>query len=331
MAPDHEYPSYLELELTATDARRPHAHGHPAAGPADRARSRCSRARPASQLTLGTETATAPFTLDVIQGSRAADHGADARSRSAASRTRSARWSDGGARTHDVTANAGRDLHGHTTRASTRRQLAGTDVVGLTGSEADPGRGRGLPHDGRRADGRATALALRLAPTRRRPRVVLGLYADSGGQPTTLLASGRLEQPAGRRLERGRRSSGPTLTAGTAYWIGLLNPTDATGVLRWHDRAGGSGGAEQDSASGSAGGAARRPGRRGATWSDGPLSGYVLGHACAAPPPPVLAVRRRRCRSAAPPAAPTRRRRRSAWPTRAAGRSRSRRPTTPPG
>ncbi len=36
VAPDHEYPSYLELELTATDALRPHPHGHPPARPEDR-------------------------------------------------------------------------------------------------------------------------------------------------------------------------------------------------------------------------------------------------------------------------------------------------------
>ena len=76
---------------------------------------------------------------------------------------------------------------------------------------------------------------------------MIGLYADSGGQPTTLLASGRLERAAGRRVERGARSPASSLTAGTAYWISILNPADGTGTLRWRDRAGGTGGAEQTS------------------------------------------------------------------------------------
>ena len=67
---------------------------------------------------------------------------------------------------------------------------------------------------------------------------------DSGGQPTALLGSGRLANPADGRLEQGHRQH-PRRRGRQAYWLGLLNPADGTGTLRWHDRAGGSGGAEQ--------------------------------------------------------------------------------------
>ena len=80
---------------------------------------------------------------------------------------------------------------------------------------------------------------------------MLGLYADSGGQPTTLLGSGRISAPAAGQWAEVPIASGPQLVAGQAYWISLLNPADGTGTLRWHDRAGGGGGAERTSASNS--------------------------------------------------------------------------------
>ena len=82
--------------------------------------------------------------------------------------------------------------------------------------------------------------------------------------------------------------SGVSLTAGTAYWVSILNPTSATGTLRWLDRAGGTGGAEQTSASQSLD-ALPATWATGVSWSDGPISGYVWGTP-AAPRPPVLAA-----------------------------------------
>ena len=117
---------------------------------------------------------------------------------------------------------------------------------------------------------------------------MLGLYADSGGQPTTLLGSGRISAPAAGQWAEVPIASGPQLVAGQAYWISLLNPADGTGTLRWQDRAGGTGGAEQTSASNSL---TTLPATwaRGGTWTDGPLSGYVMGTG-APPAPPSLAV-----------------------------------------
>ena len=69
VAPDHEYPSHLELRLTVDGRRRPHGHGeHPASArrpsisPSRRRRLRSSSSSAAPQ-------ATAPFTRTVIIGS----------------------------------------------------------------------------------------------------------------------------------------------------------------------------------------------------------------------------------------------------------------------
>jgi hypothetical protein len=102
-APDHDYPSYLELRLTATDA----------GGLTDtqvlRLDPRTVQITLAStpngmQLTMGSSSASAPFTRTVIEGSL--------NSISAPNQLRNksnyafASWSDGGAQTHNITANA---------------------------------------------------------------------------------------------------------------------------------------------------------------------------------------------------------------------------------
>ena len=84
-------------------------------------------------------------------------------------------------------------------------------------------------------------------------------------------------------------ASGINLTAGTNYWFAALNPNSSTGTLRWRDHAGGvSGGPERTSQG-------RTLSALPATWasqgsfSDGPLSAYVVG-STGPPPPPALSV-----------------------------------------
>ena len=107
-------------------------------------------------------------------------------------------------------------------------RLAGTDVVGTNVSSAAPGEAE-VYRTTATTTGRATALRLRLASTSAASALVLGLYADSGGQPTTLLASGRLATPAAGQWAEVPLSGGPVLTSGQAYWIGLLNPSRLRG------------------------------------------------------------------------------------------------------
>jgi glucose/arabinose dehydrogenase len=99
-APDHEYPSHLELQLTATDGNGlsntatlplfpktvPITLGSQPAG---------------ADLTLGAETLAAPFTLDIIRGSRLSIT-APAQTTLGGAPFSFRSWSDGGARSHEI-------------------------------------------------------------------------------------------------------------------------------------------------------------------------------------------------------------------------------------
>ncbi|HEY3188804.1 MAG TPA: hypothetical protein VGJ70_15085 [Solirubrobacteraceae bacterium] len=101
-APDHEYPSYLELKLTATDSGG--LQGTTSLRLDPRAVDLTLRSVPAG-LTLGLNSAaaTAPFTRTVIAGSA---NSISAPSPQTLNGTTYAfgSWSDGGAATHNVTA-----------------------------------------------------------------------------------------------------------------------------------------------------------------------------------------------------------------------------------
>ncbi len=78
--------------------------------------------------------------------------------------------------------------------------------------------------------------------------LVLGLYADDGGAATTLLGSGRIENPQPDAWNQVDVDI-PGIVAGRKYWIALLNPADGTGFLKWHALNGDDGTPEQESAS----------------------------------------------------------------------------------
>ena len=103
-APDHEYPSYLELRLTATDS---------SGASVTTSRRLDPRTVPLSfatspnglNLTVGSSTSTAPFTRTVIVGSRNTISAPVSQVVGGSTYTFSG-WSDGGARAHDVIAPA---------------------------------------------------------------------------------------------------------------------------------------------------------------------------------------------------------------------------------
>jgi glucose/arabinose dehydrogenase len=101
-APDHEYPSYLELVLTATDA----------GGLTSTARVRLdpktvsltfATSPPGLQVAVGSEVATTPFTRTVIQRSANSVSAVTPQAVGGVTYT-FAGWSDGGAQTHVITA-----------------------------------------------------------------------------------------------------------------------------------------------------------------------------------------------------------------------------------
>jgi PKD repeat protein/glucose/arabinose dehydrogenase len=101
--PDHEYPSYLELQLTATDAQGLSASTSIQLDP--RTVNLTFQSSPSGmQLTVGTFTGTAPFTRTVIVNSTNSIS-APSQSLGGTSYVFSS-WSDGGAQTHSITAPA---------------------------------------------------------------------------------------------------------------------------------------------------------------------------------------------------------------------------------
>jgi glucose/arabinose dehydrogenase len=102
VAPDHEYPSYLELRLTATDS----------GGLSDTKSVRLDpktvdlsfRTDPSGlQLTVGSSSGTTPFTRTVIVGSKNSVSAPSPQTLGGASYG-FASWSDGGAQSHDIVA-----------------------------------------------------------------------------------------------------------------------------------------------------------------------------------------------------------------------------------
>ncbi|HWM10293.1 MAG TPA: LamG domain-containing protein [Solirubrobacteraceae bacterium] len=161
-------------------------------------------------------------------------------------------------------------------------KLAGTDTIGLPGSNATPGVAE-VYKTTATASGSATSISLYIDEASTADRLVLGLYADQSGQPTDLLASGSLSNPAPGDWSTVTVSATP-VTEGRAYWIALLNPADSAGTLRWRDRAGGSGGDEQGSAATDLI-ALPSEWETGPIYGDGPLTAYVSGTTTPTGPP----------------------------------------------
>jgi glucose/arabinose dehydrogenase len=284
VAPDHEYPSYLELQLTARDSAGLTRTVTRRLDPRTVALTMASSPAGAT-LSVGTETATAPFTRDVILGSKLPITAASPTTIGGAPYT-FASWSDGGARTHDVTANADATYTATYTAATTAR-LAGADVIGSNVSAATPGKAE-VYRTIADVSGTGNAVRIYLDATSNATTAVFGLYADTGGQPTTLLGSARLNTLQAGAWNQVTIPNVP-IAAGTAYWVSLLNPADGSGTLRWRDRAGATGGAEQTSLDRQL---ETLPATwaTGQNWSDGPISGHVIGTPSGPGQPPALGV-----------------------------------------
>jgi PKD repeat protein len=101
-APDHEYPSHLELVLTATDAGGLQHTTSVILQPLTVQLSFAS-SPPGLQLAVGAASTATPFVVDVIQGSNNSISAPSPQALSGTNYQFSA-WSDGGAATHNITA-----------------------------------------------------------------------------------------------------------------------------------------------------------------------------------------------------------------------------------
>ncbi|HKT84375.1 MAG TPA: PQQ-dependent sugar dehydrogenase, partial [Solirubrobacterales bacterium] len=104
LAPDHDYPSYIELLLTAVDSRGLSAQRTVKLDPRAVELEFASNP-PGVKLTAGLVTATAPFDLTVIKGSEVVVSAPASALFDGASHPWLS-WSDGGARVHSFAANA---------------------------------------------------------------------------------------------------------------------------------------------------------------------------------------------------------------------------------
>ncbi|OLF10743.1 PQQ-dependent sugar dehydrogenase [Actinophytocola xanthii] len=105
IAPDHEYPSFLDLTLTATDSDGNTSSTTVRLNP--RTVNLTFTSNPSgAQLTVGTVTQTAPFTRTVIVGSNNSISAPSPQTLSLGLRFRFTSWSDGGAQSHNIVAPA---------------------------------------------------------------------------------------------------------------------------------------------------------------------------------------------------------------------------------
>jgi hypothetical protein len=297
-APDHDYPSYLEIELTARDTHGLSATARRRLDP-QTARLTLASDPPGASLTLGAQTATAPFTREVIRGSTNSV-GAESSQTIGALPYAFASWSDAGARNHATQVSTDTTLTATFAHSSTQR-LGGADALGTEVAVAAPGMAEVYRTVAERS-GTATEVRLLLAALSTASAVELGVYADVGGVPTALLGAGRLERPVAGHWNAVSVDI-PGIRAGQAYWIGLLNPADATGTLRWHDHVGASGLPEQQSLS-RALGQLPTTWETGLVWSGGAVSGYLRGTVPPQPPPPGSGGGSVAQQSAPPPSGP---------------------------
>jgi glucose/arabinose dehydrogenase len=286
IAPNHDYPSKLQLVLTATDSHGLKASKTVTLEPKTVDLTLTSNP-PGAQLTIGADTGSGPFTQRFIQNATT-DITVPSPQTIGGAPYAFGSWSDGGAITHTITVPTTDTTYTATLTQVTEMKLAGADVVGGNTSQATAGRAE-VYQTTAAASGSVTKLRLYVDPTSTATRLGLGLYADNGNAVGPLLRQGSTTTVTAGAWNEVTLSSPIAVTEGTAYWIGLINPSAGTGVLRWRDNAGGTGGREQTSASATL---AELPASwaTGAPWTDGPVSAYAVGAPAGPPPPPELSV-----------------------------------------
>jgi glucose/arabinose dehydrogenase len=236
VAPDHEYPSYLELSLTATDADGLTTTRSVRLDPRT-ADVTMTSLPPGLRLAFASETAAAPFTRTVIACSATTVTAPSPQSLGAATYLFGG-WGDGFAQAREVRAPAsGSATYAAAFSVAADELLAGTERLGTNVSTAYLGGGEAYRTTAA-VTGPALALRLYIDEKNRASKLVLGLYGDADGDASALLGSGTLNTLAPGAWNEVRLAAPVRLVAGRRYWIALLNPPGSGGELRWRDRAG---------------------------------------------------------------------------------------------
>ncbi|GIH09700.1 hypothetical protein Rhe02_77670 [Rhizocola hellebori] len=216
IAPDHEYPSYLELELVATDAQ---GLTHSVVRRLDPLTVSLTFASNPSglQLTVGSTAATTPFTRTVIQGS-ANTISAPSPQVSAGTNYAFSTWSDAGAQSHVITAPTTPATYTATYAPGAPETFGNTQI----GSQTDSGDINYM--NGSRFVTGSSPLAInsmsvyvrgvQAAPNN---QFQLAIYADASGSPAARVASSASGPLTANSWNT--RPVSATLAANTAYWL----------------------------------------------------------------------------------------------------------------
>ena len=286
VAPNHDWPAHLELILTATDGHGLSSTTTVALQPRTVQLTLTSDPTGA-ELTMGADTGTTPFTETFIQNSTT-DITAPTPQTIGTDAFQFDHWSDGGAITHTITIPSTDSTFKASFVPDTSVTLGGAEVTGTTPSTAPPGAGEVYKLTAAKT-GTVNRLRLYVDGTTTATAFVLGLYADASNKPGALLGSAQKFGPVPGAWNEVTLPTPIPVTAGSSYWFALLNPVASDGALVWRDHAGGSGGGEQTSAD-RALTALPAAWTAGGTFSDGPVSGYLVGQTGGAQTPPALSV-----------------------------------------
>ncbi|GIJ74895.1 PQQ-dependent sugar dehydrogenase [Virgisporangium ochraceum] len=213
VAPDHEYPSYLELKLVATDQE---GLAHTATRRLDPKTVDLTFATVPSglQLTVGSTSGTTPFTRTVIQGST---NSVSAPSPQASATF--ATWSDGGAATHVVTAPTAATTYTATYTTAPTSQRIGYAQIGASTDTGDQNHMNGSRFVTGAGATTVSSMSVYMKTVRPAPnnQYQLAIYADANGSPGARVATsatGTLTANAWNTLP-----ISAALAPDTAYWL----------------------------------------------------------------------------------------------------------------
>ena len=119
----------------------------------------------------------------------------------------------------------------------TPKVLIGTQTVTSSPDSNSPGSAQAFPYVAA-SSGTLSTLTAYLDTPNQAGSVLIGLYTDAGGNPSTLLATCTVVAPKAGAWSSCATSA--SVTAGTTYWLALLGPT-GTGWIAFRDSPGTSG------------------------------------------------------------------------------------------
>ncbi|WP_433788747.1 PQQ-dependent sugar dehydrogenase [Actinoplanes sp. CA-252034] len=212
-APDHEYPSYLELKLVAADQD---GLTHTVTRRLDpKTVDLTFGTVPAGlQLTVGSASQVTPFTRTVIQGST---NSVSAPSPQGSSTFAS--WSDGGAATHVVTAPTAATSYTATYTSVPAPQRIGHTQVGGAVDTGDMNHMNGSRFVTGSAPAAVTSMSVYLRNVQAAPnnQYQLAVYADANGSPGARIATSTSGAVTANSWNT--RPITAALAANTAYWL----------------------------------------------------------------------------------------------------------------